>query len=198
VCKYKDFWLRKAAYEIGVSWNDPKFTAQFDTPVLDSHLKEIPDKLSPFDKYVRILLYHDIILPETTKFANHFYCLKYSINDVKIFNKILSKIPNEPRSEWGWLADLAASLYKSDVMLELLNKGQYSILSILTLVFMDKLKISRELAGKRKFSMVDSIMKVVTGESSHDPYASQSYSTYRLILGSKYKDNLEHFLGTCN
>ena len=106
LCNSRRFWLRKTAWDLYRSPEDPELVEIFNLHDYTTEL--LPFQITPEERYIRTLLYFGTVLDESIEFTTYDYMSKIAMyaDDLEAFKKYLEKTLRPERSKLGNLCFL--------------------------------------------------------------------------------------------
>lgn len=122
ICNSYKFWLKKAAWDLGLNFDNLRLSEYFELPELDKNLK--PTDFTPYQRYIRTLLYYGHVSVDSKQFINNFYLAKIAMfaDDIESFREFVSVVKLFNISEIKDLGNLALYLEKYEFLAILSGK----------------------------------------------------------------------------
>lgn len=140
-CKSDELWIRKAGYDLNIDWKGMDFKEIFDLPRVNRIGK--PIEISPFNRYIRTLLYFNKITPETLKIISTDYIAALAIkqDNLELLKGVIKNVLAP-----SVMLRIAMILKRYNILEYFTNNGIYDMSTLLELYYIgfdiERLKIS--------------------------------------------------------
>lgn len=187
----KHFWLKKAAWDLKLDSGDPELVKNFHLPELKVDLTS--ENFSPFQRYIRTLLYYGHISLDTEKFIDKAYLAKIALyaNDLEAFKEFLKGMKSMSFTELHILGAIAMNLKAYKFVAEIMKyyeEPDWIIVFMHLAPHEEWAKVAiKNLANQEYVQILSDIYDIIMGKVTPTPGDFEGYVELILAYTARFR-----------